>query len=973
MRIAARRLISFLGLLVLNAQAALAYPETERLDVFFDAPWRTVRDYVPVLVFTPQISSPTALNPARLTEIQITAFDVRSRESVRILFHDRIDEADQTTCTGSDGSTHEVSIIDPDGHERQTLSPSEKTTDFWHYVVRIPTECLGIPGLDELPGVQHIRGVAIASNGDEFERVMRVVVEPNAGLPKFSPLDRHYDIHVHTIAEQTASKLNDVNSARKAFGGPIAMLVEAAYALGMLDVQLNAGNWSDFRNKIATTDHNAFFSGGDFDAGNAPGFGPTSTTDGKRGEFEWYRNHLGAMGGEEITLSGRGQVVASGVPRYGSHLLSYDAPHFEGPWHGGDIDMVDILSTELNFDLGSVGIDADDFEPHFHATGSHNPNDLRSVLAEMQRGGGFGYAAHPFSSIGGWHSDDFRFGLGYPPFRPADKSAIQVDASGREFIFKGSQVWNGKADFVTSASLKDDGLTSQAARQRDPFSGAQPEQLFVGRPNWDSDMKKTMARYYDHVRDGLAFSFQDSPNRRFIRKVYASAGTDAHGDFNYEISVPSTVLFFISEDFERAINGIPFLEFSFDPEQLSKNSNAFGRVRTYALASDKSLAPGEFVGASNQPGPFQPTAPPPQPLAGEHSNGGSQNDPNVLAYEEGNTVLTDGPICMFHLDANCRLNSSGDDLSWHDQRCEFENADGAIGGAGHFDGGRTALVPRDLENGVSGITAQTVWKGGNQYFYKANDSSSMAFTLNRIGGGRVFGFISPPSGEEGVKNQFDLGSLAVSNRNYRASALQLVGKRGRGIEKSYCITNPIWTAPYTISVINQPEKCPFEPGELKVSIKFGISMETSISDPCPEEGCHANPEFPNSYGGAQVSVQQLDASGNSAGQTISLSDRKWFANNLVQGGIIDDANLVATNTEMIACGPRGWDSEKRKRDSGKVSYAIYVTDLYDTNLNRLNNIGDTISVRSNMPSSQGQRPDAQDTPTEAQQPTPSGD
>ena len=57
----------------------------------------------------------------------------------------------------------------------------------------------------------------------EYVKVLRVVVAEN-GFPQFSSIDRYYDIHVHTVAEQTTWGVGDTDSARKAFGGPIVRL-----------------------------------------------------------------------------------------------------------------------------------------------------------------------------------------------------------------------------------------------------------------------------------------------------------------------------------------------------------------------------------------------------------------------------------------------------------------------------------------------------------------------------------------------------------------------------------------------------------------------------------------------------------------------------------------------------------------------------------------------------------------------------
>ncbi len=131
--------------------------------------------------------------------------------------------------------------------------------------------------------------------------MLRVIVDPSQ-FPSLAPEDRYFDTHVHTIAEQTTSGVLDVNGASKAFGGPIVMLLEASYALGLVQTQPRDGNWADYRDSIVVTDHNMFYSREPYDTGVPPRFGPTATTDGHAGEAAWYRANLGGLAGEEITL-----------------------------------------------------------------------------------------------------------------------------------------------------------------------------------------------------------------------------------------------------------------------------------------------------------------------------------------------------------------------------------------------------------------------------------------------------------------------------------------------------------------------------------------------------------------------------------------------------------------------------------------------------------------------------------------------
>jgi hypothetical protein len=77
---------------------------------------------------------------------------------------------------------------------------------------------------------------------------------------------------VHTIAEQSTSGVLDVNGAHKAYAGPIVMLLESSYALGLVQTQPRSGNWAAYRDSIVVTDHNIFYSREPYDAGVPPRF-----------------------------------------------------------------------------------------------------------------------------------------------------------------------------------------------------------------------------------------------------------------------------------------------------------------------------------------------------------------------------------------------------------------------------------------------------------------------------------------------------------------------------------------------------------------------------------------------------------------------------------------------------------------------------------------------------------------------------
>ena len=484
---------------------AEAYVDTqEKEDVIIDAPWRTIRDYVPVLFFTPQFHE-----DATIKKLELYNYDIKTKEK-RLIFEDTRTTEDNLACDG-------VNFIDPNGRTREPYQGKEQIGHFWHYIARVPVDCIGVGETVGDPGEHYLFG-AVSYTGlnsldqlveKKSSRVLRVVVA-KTGFPKFSPIDRYYDAHLHTIAEQTnmsvfkkfgdvtllvpmpdltgaagvaAISVPDPDAANKSFGGPLAMVLEAAYTLGLTKQQLKDGNWDSFKDRIITTDHNGFFSTGAFDSGSKPKFGPTSTvSNGDLAEFNWYRNNFGDLGGEEITLQGPGRYrpfsgldelvpgLDAPVPglNLGSHFLAYGAPHFEGPWHGGDLG--------ITVDLDDLGLPLDDIDfkdvlrvallgaapwpqgvidlPTISYKGASNPLTIDTVMRDMSETNGFGYAAHPFNDMFGWSEEDFNRAIGLEPYNNNGTENTILQANRQDFVFKGSQVWNGKNDKKSASKLK---------------------------------------------------------------------------------------------------------------------------------------------------------------------------------------------------------------------------------------------------------------------------------------------------------------------------------------------------------------------------------------------------------------------------------------------------------------------------------------------------------------------------------------
>jgi hypothetical protein len=591
----------------LYASPAAAYADRAGTDIVMDAPWKTVRDYIPVLFFFPQFERGRRVERIRILEC---ADGAPAGPAVVV------------DAAGGPDTLNGATFVGPLGEARGGLGADERVTGFWHYVVRVPLAALGT---HDKPGVHYLRAEVGWSRKTLFGRqkltsfrVLRVLVGP-AQFPSFDPSDRYLDVHVHTIAEQSVSGMLDANGAHKAYGGPIIMLLEASYALGLVQTRPADGNWAAYRDSVVVTDHNIFYSRPPYDAGVPPRSGPTATTDGHAGEAAWYRANLGRLAGEEITLRRGSNQDNSLRLNLGHHLLAYDTRHFEGPWHGGLF-----LTSRLE-----------------------NPNTLEAVLAGMKAAGpaGFVYAAHPNLAGFVWPPEYFAQAIGFPPYNTSAGPLVDSTRSG--FLFKGSEVWNIKMDEVA----RDNGRlpASSAFDAMDPFSGGPGAQRFRANA-WDGELRQSLDTFFGQLGRGLTFSFREAPGDRFIRKLYLSAGSDAHGDFNYADEVTATVA-----PYSGWIHG-----------------NAYARVRTYALAHDR---PAETRDALD-------------------------------ALREGNTVITDGPVFEYQLDSDGRHDPGAGAARWHDSASRWENADGRIGGSGRFDGGRTMLVPLPGEN----AWIQSRWK-----------------------------------------------------------------------------------------------------------------------------------------------------------------------------------------------------------------------------------------------------------------------
>jgi hypothetical protein len=801
---------------VLFAPPVAAYSDRAGTDIVMDAPWRTVRDYVPVLFFFPQFEGGRRVERIRIFEC---AAGVPASPAVVV-----------DAASGPD-TLNGATFVGPLGEARGGLGADERITSFWHYIVRVPHAALslhGAPDAHELRAeVEWTRPGLLGRRRFLNYRVLRVIVDPRQ-FPSLAPEDRYFDTHVHTIAEQTTSGVLDVNGASKAFAGPVIMLLEASYALGLVQTQPFGGSWADFRDSIVVTDHNIFYSREPYDTGVSPRFGPTATTDGHAGEAAWYRTNLGRLAGEEITLRRGSTQDDSAAPNLGHHLLAYDTRHFEGPWHGGLF-----LNSRLE-----------------------NPNTLAVVMAGMKAASktGFVYASHPDLEGFVWPPEYFAQAIGFPPYNSS--AGPVVDSTCSEFLFKGAEVWNIKMDEVARSSGRLP--ASSAFDAMNPFPGGPEAQRFS--PNaWDGELMRSLETFFGLLGRGLVFSFQEAPQDQFIRKLYMSAGSDAHGDFNYSDEVTATAL----------------------PWSGMLHSNAYARVRTYALVQDRQ------TGARDA----------------------------VAALAEGNTVITDGPVLEYQLDADGRHDPGAGAARWHDAASRRENADGRIGGAGTFDGGRTMLVPLPGED----VWIRSLWR--KSVTPGAGDITSLRF--DRVMRSMRDSF-AVAAGLDGAPDERRLAQAMDSLAALVATARDLTaGER--------CIANPVWVAPVRIEIETSAGGARSRPGAvlpagaLTVAFHFPFSMSAAA--------------------GTRAYLRPLDSLGNSTDPEIELApDPGWEAENGVAG-----VRYTVTNADSVVSPAGDWDAGSHASVAGVKSCVVYLKGPADVHGNVLNDVGRAFAIPARVP------------------------
>jgi hypothetical protein len=361
--------------------------------------------------------------------------------------------------------------------------------------------------------------------------------------------------------------------------------------------------------------------------------------------------------------------------------------------------------------------------------------------------------------------------------------------------------------------------------------------------------------YFGHVQVGLDYFFDEVPTERFIRKTYMSAGTDAHGDFNYEVNIEASRI-----------------------GRANVSSNAFGLVRTYTLV---------------------------------HERPDADVDPAIAvnAFRDGNTVLTDGPLCKYNLDSDGRHNPDANPR-WHDFTTEWENAEGRIGGMGTYDGDLTVLVPLPGDD----AWMQSRWIESET----PNAGPITTYEMYRITEDDPLPSpgipdFSLPTGSE--------GELFEQQLPIALDEVMALIMRGEATVDEQCITNPVWVVPVNIE-IQHPEICPIPIGGLTATFHFPISMRNQPTN---------------------VFVRPLDANGDSTNPEIALQASPGWELDI--NGVANGRYTATNSQSAIPCPADRWDAINHIPPAVDLrSYVVYMTSPTELHSNTLNDIGRTIVV-----------------------------
>ena len=797
--------------------AQTQYQQDDQLNLIADAPHRLEpgRPYLPLLVFMPEKGD---LNPGTWVELSRVRITSRATPTSQPGVPDLVVYDDQRG--GATVAPPGLVITDEEGRpvlqggapDPRLFQHGRLSEPGRYAILRLPRAAFGLAAAptaaeDRFLEVsfewRHRRQLLFTTNTRTGTRrwVLRVTFGSDP-RPRFAGEDGYYDAHCHTIAEWYQDDTFDPLAPKRNFCGPLPMLAEVAHAVGLTDAV------DAVRGRVITTDHNAALNPGDV-LRERPQLGPSSPAS-SRGLSEWdrYRELFGVTAAEEVTLEswGNTSVGSVTVPTPGeSHLLSYRAEHVLGPWHG-----VSALAPLQGQTFPRVRIE--DVVQRLTRT---NRQENRRAAA---------FPAHPFG--GDWSADDFRTAFEQDPARRTDGSVHQEQTG---FLVKGLQFWNsdGKRHKLEPSLIDWDDLNPWA----DPVWQR-------GRADWDDKLHDGLGRWHrEFLEPLLSYELKARPGVRFPRKVFALAGNDAHGDFNFQSSRKATILR--------------------QQSSFEVSYRAFGRCLTYALTG------------------LQPAGAPPEERAFE-------------AFLDGNAVLTDGPLLRFSLDTEDRFD--GQRLQWHDARRAHEDADGRIGGGGDFDGRGTALVPRGSPHLRLGYRwACTAELGGDVErieVYRTSPGDPNPVGQKPSGDPLLLarGSLVPGAPQQDHEEALDPAEegLITAPSVLALGATTHADPATMGPDERRCYTNPVWCVPFSADVAVVQSQVDAQgvgwipPGGLRVRLDFDMSL------------------LPLPYA---LEVKGLDAAGDSTDRSLApldvLAPVGWSDLNGVKDARYELSNAVA--------------------------------------------------------------------------------
>ena len=403
-----------------------------------------------------------------------------------------------------------------------------------------------------------VRGTLMRPANGTFSQMLYVHLG-DPGLPMLPGVPGAYlDAHYHTIAEWYSPEPGfiadlELDAPRQKYGGPIPMLVECANAVGAID----GPSYGSARDKLITTDHNAFYvasAPGSDTIAQRPPFGPTSAgASGGKTEHEVMRQLLGESAGEELCYQKEGLNIP-GV-NVGVHMLDYRAKHYDGTWNA-QIQNTKFWTRWTNpFSMPTMDKVLSDF-----ASGANGNENA------------FSYASHPVSEI------PWAYGQDDLPDKMRSALSDYYRVGDKSFPYKGMQVWNARG--ARHHSMR---MLYKYLDDLNPFISRNWQQREKGNnlpaQPWDDAIKKSFVVY----REFTDFRHPMDPDVRMIRKHYMIAGSDSHGDFNYTVGGTATAI--------TAVAGVNDLT----DDTFEVQDSAFMKIRT-------------FVGTEGFEGPERMTA-----------------------------------------------------------------------------------------------------------------------------------------------------------------------------------------------------------------------------------------------------------------------------------------------------------------------------------------------------------------------------